>query len=193
MKLYEGKEPCIGCGRSGEVAPRERKDALCKDCSEALWIGRGVVRDLNLDRSYYRLPEFQQYYMTWYVIPINTVDKALRKLLSTFCQFDKRNISGTITKKTILCGIADAVTSHDTFLLPTITGDAANELCQALRDVCWQLKREKDEYKKTLEKEVADQKNEIYNLGVEHGRNLLFQLNNGEISIDDFSKHVKKY
>ena len=56
-----------------------------------------------------------------------------------------------------------------------------------------QVRREENEYRERLQEEFNEQKNDIYNKGVEHGRNLLFQLNNGEISLDDFSKRIKKY
>lgn len=30
--MYEGKEPCAGCGRSGVEQPRKKKSCLCPDC-----------------------------------------------------------------------------------------------------------------------------------------------------------------
>lgn len=92
-----------------------------------------------------------------------------------------------------LGGKGDSVTAYDTFVIPKITFEAAKELCEAIKEVSWKLRREEHEYKERLEKELAEQKNDIYNEGVEHGRNLLFQLNNGKISLDDFSKRIKKY
>ena len=55
------------------------------------------------------------------------------------------------------------------------------------------LKYEKNHYKEELQEEFAKQKDEIFNEGVKHGRNLLMQLNNGEITPNQFIEPVKKY
>lgn len=43
------------------------------------------------------------------------------------------------------------------------------------------------------EQAVKEVKDRIYNEGVAKGRELLRQLNSGEITLDDFSKPVKRY
>lgn len=40
---------------------------------------------------------------------------------------------------------------------------------------------------------MKKQKNEIYNEGVAHGRNILNQLNSGEITAKDIDAFIKKY
>ena len=42
-------------------------------------------------------------------------------------------------------------------------------------------------------KKLNEERNRIYNDGVAHGRNLLMQLNSGEIGVNDFQKPVKKF
>lgn len=77
--------------------------------------------------------------------------------------------------------------------MPKVVFESAKELCLSLYNACRQLEKERRSYEKELEAKLAEQKNDIYNDGVERGRNLLFQLNNGEISLDDFSKRIKKF
>jgi len=93
----------------------------------------------------------------------------------------------------MLAGRADCSVQPDAFVLPKITFNAARELCHAVEDAVNELCRERDNYQKELDAQLAEQKNDIYNEGVQYGRNLLFQLNNGEITADELNKRIKKY
>lgn len=192
-RFYEGKEPCPGCGRTGELVARKSKNSLCYDCENTLRIGQAIVKERNLDKNYYRMDDLRIGYLTWYEIPIQEVDSALRELLCAFSQFDRNNAIDSPTTENVLTGGADAITSRDGFLLPTVTFEAAKRLCSVLKKVCLQLKNDRGNMRKELMEEVARAKNEIYNEGVLHGRNLLMQLNNGEVIPDDFVKPVNKY
>ncbi len=189
IKMYEGSAPCPGCGCTGSDKPRRKKDGLCSDCEEALGIGKSIVKERNLDRNYYRLEELTIGELTWYRIPISEVDKALRLLLASFSRFDIKYAYG----RGELVGRADACTARDSYVMPRVVFDAAKELCASLRNACQQLKEDRNNYQKELDAKLAEQKNDIFNEGVESGRNLLFQLNNGDITLDDFSKRIKKY
>ena len=193
-KFYEGNAPCPGCGRTGEEVPRKSKDSLCYDCAMALSIGRAIVKERNLDRNHYNMDDLRIGQMTWNTIPIRSVESALDDLLRTFSQFDQNRVSmkGGFSESR-LAGRADAVTAHDSFVLPDITFDAAKKLCGALKDVCWELEDARNNYKKELDEQLRQQKNDIFNEGVAYGRNLLFQLNNGEITADEINKRINKY
>ena len=194
MKLYEGTAPCPGCGRTGEEVARRSKDSLCHDCMNALEIGKAIVKERNLVRNYYLMDDLRIGLMTWYTIPIREIENALTDLLSTFSQFDSKHVA---TKDgfngSILVGKLEAATARDRFILPNITFEAAKRLCESLREACLQLKNDRDNYKDELDKKLNEERNRIYNDGVAHGRNLLMQLNRGEISVNDFEKPVKKF
>ncbi len=193
MKMYEGDKPCPGCGRTGKEEPRMRKDGLCRDCQESLRIGKAIVKEHELDRKHYLMDDLMKGQLTWYHIPIKEVDRALRNLLGQFSQFDKKNVGGTANLKTWLYGVPGSGTAYDSFVLPTVVFEAAKELCESLYNACWQLREDRENYKKELEAKLAEEKNDIFNEGVKYGRNLLFQLNNGGITLDDFSKRIKRY
>ena len=198
MKKYEGKEPCPGCGRTGEEVARDGKNVLCYDCAQSLLIGKALVKERNLDRKWYRLDDMIEAEMTWYTIPLNDISKAVCELLRTFSQFDVRNVSRRGSSMDCqLAGTPSAITSRDRFILPAVTFEAAKKLCGMLKDACWQLKREQDNYRRELDKQndeyMKAEKNRIYNEGVAYGRNLLTQLNNGEIGVNEFEKFVEKY
>ena len=193
-KFYEGSAPCPGCGRTGEDVPRKSKDSLCYDCEMALSIGRAIVKERNLDRNHYNMDDLRIGQMTWYTISIRSVESALCDLLRTFSKFDQNRVSmkGGISESQ-LAGRADAFTARDSFVLPDITFNAAKKLCEVLKDVCHELNKARDNYQKELDEQLRQQKNDIFNDGVAHGRNLLFQLNNGEITADEINKRINKY
>lgn len=191
--MYEGNEPCPGCGRSGTEVARNKKQSLCYDCQQKLRLGDSLAKERGLERNYYRMDDLTTANMTWYIVSINEIDRPLRNLFRTLSQFRIDQANESYASSSYLGGGASAITAHDTFVLPKITFEAAKELCEAIKEVSWKLRREEREYKERLDKELAEQKNEIFNEGVEYGRNLLFQLNNGEISIGDFTKRIKKF
>lgn len=188
-KLYEGPEPCPGCGTPGTQRARSTKNHLCKDCIDALRIGQAIVKERGLDRNFYRMDDLTMAHITWYKVPIKEIEWALKGLLETFSQFDSRYAS--YNQKYF--GQMEPLTGHHDFVLPTVTYDAAKVLTEKIMDFCWQLRREKNEYKKEVESEVNEERNRIYNEGVAYGRNLLTQLNRGEITLSDFEATVKKY
>lgn len=193
MKYYEGSAPCPGCGRTGEQVARKAKDALCHDCQEQLRIGRAIAQERQLERHYYKMDDLIVAEPTWYTIPIDEIDKKLRNLLRTFSVFDSRNASYASGNERCLAGRLEATTARDAFVLPRVTLDAAKELCGALKDACWDLKEQRENYRKELDAQLADQKNEIFNQGVARGRNLLLQLNSGEITLQEFQAVQKKF
>jgi len=193
-KLYEGSAPCPGCGRTGEETPRVSKESLCYDCKMALSIGRAIVKERNLDRNHYCMDDLRIGQMTWYTISIPSVESALDELLKTFSQFDQERViikEGFAASQ--LAGKTDGLTSRDNFILPDITFNAAKKLCEALKNVCLELRKDRDNYKKELDTKLKEERNRIYNEGVAHGRNLLFQLNNGEITAASINNEIKKY
>lgn len=193
MKIYKGTAPCPGCGRTGEEVARSSKESLCYDCIDTLKIGRTIVKERNLDRKCFLMDDLTTGFMTWYQIRDKDIDKSLRELLWTFSQFDSRYAVGYCRQASMLAGYAGSGTSYDCFVLPKVTFEAARKLCHAIKDAVDELNRERDNYKNELDKKLNEERNRIYNDGVAHGRNLLMQLNSGEISVSDFQKPVKKY
>ena len=125
---------------------------------------------------------------------IREVEDALEDLLSTFSQFDSRHVEikgGFLESQ--LVGRVDAVTAKNQFILPDVTFDAAKKLCGVIKELTEQLIEDRDSYKRELDAQLREQKNDIYNDGVQYGRNLLFQLNRGEITADEINKRINKY
>lgn len=191
--MYQGNQPCPGCGKTGHENPRPLKDGLCYDCQKQLEIGRAISRERKLERNYYKMDDLSVCHMTWYTIRDPQIEKALCNLLKTFSAFDQSRISDECRDHGILTGRIDACTGRHSFVLPKVTFEAAQELCNTINEAARELNQAREDYRKELEAELSEKKNEIYNEGVEHGRNLLLQLNAGKITLDQFHESIKKY
>lgn len=193
-RMYQGEKPCPGCGRPGSEVVRDRIDCLCDDCKHALEIGKAFIKEKNLDQHYYKLDDLRFGEITLYTIGINEVEWALIDLLSRFSPLGIKYASRRgHWKENMLVGEPQGTTSSHKVALPVELFESAKNLSQKLKDVCWQLRRDRDNYQKELDEQLAAQKNEIFNEGVAYGRNLLAQLNRGEIALSDFEVTVKKY
>ena len=201
--MYKGKLPCIGCGKTGEEAPRKSKDCLCEDCENSLKIGRAIVRERNLESKNYCFDEFKIGSLKWYTYT-GDIENALINLLNTFSQFkDTNKIWGFGNPLYSNKLVSNLGASHEV-IIPTETFEAAKKLCEVLKEVNDDLEEKRRTYKAVLDKELAEEKNQlykelaaeknkIYNDGVRYGRNLLVQLNNGEIAPNEILKDVKPF
>ncbi len=188
-RFYEGDKPCPGCGRTGRQVARISKDDLCDDCKTALKIGKTIIKERELQRDLYRIPELKRAQISWYAVPIKEIEFSLKKLLESFSRFDSRFAS----YNTEFFGRPEYSCGQHNFVLPTVTYESAKELTENIIRFCNQLNEEKRTYKKELDEQLAEQKNEIFNAGVAKGRNLLLQLNRGEVTLEEFNKPIKEY
>lgn len=189
--MYKGKQPCPGCGRTGEEHPRYNKDGLCQECALKLKLGREVSDFYGMEYGMVRMPELSRCEMTWYRIP--KFQDALKEFFETITNFspDFAKHYGDKPADQYIIGDPGSSCGSDKLVLPTKSIEAAKKLCEALSNTAWEIKLEKDNMRKELMTEVDMERERIYNEGVAHGRNLLMQLNNGEISPNDFIKPCK--
>lgn len=193
-KWYEGNAPCPGCGKTGAEVARKSKDSLCDNCLNELAIGRQICAERHLERNNYLMDDLQIGVMTWYTVRIREIDNALSTLLHSFSRFDRRYapFNGPY-EKAVLTGELSTAISRDFFVLPSVTFEAAKKLCDEIRKLCNELNQDRDNYKKELEDQLRDMKNAIFNDGVQYGRDLLHQLNSGDITADELNKFIKKF
>lgn len=193
-KMYEGVVPCPGCGKPGSEKPRNSKEGLCYDCANAIRLGYNLIDRLNLKNTYYLVPDHSKMNLTWYTIRIKTIERSLVTLLNSFSEYHQRYIkdwgSGL---DNYLCNSGDSLTTYHCILLPDPTVNAAKEFTETVRQVCDDLCFKESNLKQDLELQLNNERNDIYNEGVAHGRNLLMQLNNGEITAEQINKRIKKY
>ena len=90
-------------------------------------------------------------------------------------------------------GNMDAVTSSDTYYIPTFVAKALDDLIKGLQEEGRKLKQQEAVARETAEVETAKCKQQYFEEGVRYGRQLLSQLNRGEITLTDFEAIPKKY
>lgn len=201
--MYNGKLRCPGCGRTGEEAPRQSKDCLCKECENALKIGLAVIKERNLQSKSYCIDDFKVGTIKWYTYT-DDVEKALINLLNTFSQFKETSKIWGFSESLYYNKLCSSLGASHEVILPSKTFEAAKRLCEVLKKLNDDLAEKSKTYKAVLDKELAEkrnklyeelatEKNKIYNDGVRYGRNLLVQLNNGEIAPNEILKDVKPF
>jgi hypothetical protein len=176
--MYEGKEICQGCGKTGAEKPRYRKSELCKDCENQLKIGRARQHEDHIE--YVRICQFMHAYSS-----LDFHDKRLNRIIYDLVNSLNNESAEYNSNDAIKTYFGDNVywaTIPKSFLEPLqVFGESMNKYVMELR-------KEKDNLPKLAKEEVAKEKDRIYNEGVKKGRDLLFQLNNGELTIDDINK-----
>ncbi len=167
MKRYEGKEVCQGCGKTGAQKPRARYDSLCESCLNELIAGRHA-KDIEVE-------PYTRVNLQWYYFG-EIHDFAV----SIFEALHKKNASPN-TRVDFIKGFGDGRNTYD---IPT-------NLVAKLHDWLNDMQTQKANIKKEVSQMVASEKDAIYTKGVNDGRNLLFALNNGDITMNQFTEKLK--
>ena len=191
MKMYKGKQKCAGCGRTGEEHPRYDKDGLCLECYEKLKLGREVSEQLQRKCSDIKFDELSNVHMTWYEVPFihHKLVDFIRSVVSFSTKF--ASVYGKPPCGDFLLGTPGCGTSYDSFAVPTDSVEPLKELCKTIQDKMLEVRAKEDNMRAELEKELDAERDRIYNEGVERGRDLLRQLNEGEIGVNDFKARQK--
>ena len=171
--MYTGKEKCQGCGKSGNEKARGTKDHLCQDCKNLIALGKTQIFESNI--KYVLL--FQNYHA--YNDQLNNHVHALLESLNNPDAKPEKQVDPLLYS----WGSNGKYYTIDTRFFKPLQ-QLFGELNQILNNVKKDLQSIPDK----VRTETQKYKNEIYNQGVTKGRNLLIQLNNEEISANDFTK-----
>lgn len=186
-KYYDGEAPCEGCGRPGTLVTRLTKDCLCEDCQRRLELGTLVEKDLTLT-EFGSIKEFVDVMLpnrfTWN----SKIEYAMVKFFRAFNCPSGLYSTG---QKRLLKINYDYNTHH--IVLPEFLVNAASDLCQTFHEEGNKIEEQRRNLRSEAEQLLNEERNKIFNEGVAYGRNLLLQLNNGEISLKEFESDVKKY
>jgi hypothetical protein len=178
--MYKGKERCAGCGKSGIELPRVEKDKLCHNCREIY--NKGVAERNEEETEYTQV--FQHFHAFY--------NKDLGSLAIDVLQ--ALNNSKAKSKKTEPAGFKYNYGSNGIRVnIPSKTFELLKDFFVKAEEVFSKHREEVEKLPKIIEEKVREEKNRIYNEGIEAGRDLLNQLNRGELTIEDFNKTVIKY
>lgn len=180
MRYYEGNQPCAGCGRTGAERARLSKDSLCPECRQLL--NRAKIAELE-PREYTRV------FVTWYSFYYSPLNGLVNEFLKKLSLPEASVMNGGIMRM----GDMNAVTASDKYYIPTFVAKALDDLIKGLQEEGRKLKQQEAVAREAAEVETAKCKQQYFEEGVRYGRQLLSQLNRGEITLADFEAIPKKY
>ena len=186
-QYYDGPVPCPGCGRPGSLVTRLTRDRLCRDCQRRLELGTLVEKDLTLT-EFGTFEEFVHAMLPGHFAWNSKIEYAMIKFFKAFNCPSGLYSSG---QERLLKINYDYNTHH--IVLPDFLVNAASALCQTFHEEGNKIEEQRRNLHSEAEQQLNEERNKIYNEGVAYGRKLLFQLNNGEISLKEFEADVKKY
>lgn len=180
--MYQGKEVCQGCSRPGTEAQRYSKDELCRECTESIKLGR--AKEVEISEEYSEVTSW-----AGSLPSLDFHDNTLSRLLSGLL----KGLHNPYAKATSsLSHPFNPLNIHgsDRHRIPTRVVEPMKEFFDKIKTVIKEIREEKESLPKMAQEAVQEEKDRIYNEGIERGRNLLFQLNQGEITETDFAKKL---
>lgn len=178
---YQGKEPCQGCGMPGNQVSRPEKNRLCRACEAART--RGLSRE-HEDKLEYTMLIIHVH--AWSDTEIG------EKVVSMLREMHNENAE-TVSTEYIKRGIGYEGSNVWRFNVDKRIAPAVQDILTTVNRRWYELKAEREEMQKEAVRLANRERTKIFNEGVQHGRQLLIQLNNGTISLTDFEKDVQSY
>lgn len=181
MRYYDGKVPCPGCGRTGEEITRESKDSLCPECK----------RLLNKARIHEIEPhEYVLVFVTWYSFRTAKLNRLADDFLRKISTPEAKTIGH---KGVMFLGSRDGCTSSDSYYVPRFVAEGLKDLLDGIMEEGLALWRHENAIRDAAREEASAYKQSCYEEGVKYGRQLLAQLNRGEITLEEFNAIPKHY
>lgn len=182
--MYKGKEPCQGCGKAGHEKHRWYKDRLCFDCQQAFDKFKASEIEATT-MTYIRVIQPR-----WGVFDISSRGQTNLSLSNMFVDsvlrgFDNQNAPVNSESKRL--GSNAGGSSHN-YRIPEIIFKALEKSVAVLEEAVKEIREQQDAAFVAVNTQLEKERERIYNEGVAKGRNLLMQLNSGEITIDEFNK-----
>lgn len=175
---YNGAEPCVGCGTPGNTRSRSTKAGLCEVCMTDLKHGRSTRTSLLGYCS------FRQHYHAY------RNDKTNRLVHAVLAALHNPDIPGSHLER------VDPL--HSTFgdncvwyVIPMAAYVPLKEFFRALDDELTEIKKTKERMPEEAKAIVQAEYDIVYNAGVKAGQNLLFQLEAGTITMEQFAENLK--
>lgn len=179
MNYYTGDAKCAGCGKTGREVSRDYKDSLCSNCKRLLALGR--AKDIELKVEYANI---KQHYHAYSSSRVNDFVHDMLTMLN----------NPTAPANTPYFSFKSTFGDNcQCYRIDVKLVEPLKKFFHELDSYCNELKDAYNRMDKDAEQAVKEVKDRIYNEGVAKGRELLRQLNSGEITLDDFSKPVKRY
>ncbi len=177
-KAYSGKEVCQGCGKTGGESWRDSRNSLCDKCKEELRAARQLNRESTCE--YIKVKQ-HRYAFNSLSFDDNTLNKFVIDLLGSL------HNPFAIPPNGFVEILPNSGNLQCDFIIPTKTFDAVKDFVLKMNDFVRDIREKKEKIPYQAAKAVQAEKDRIYNEGIAKGRNLLVQLNTGNIIIEQFN------
>ena len=175
---YKGKEICQGCGLSGNDKPREDKNRLCRTCQDFLYKGKSI--EFELKTEYIRVVDWHNGYADFNFDTDISLDKLANIILEALNNEKAKVVSEVAFPRRQHAG-------QTYYKIPLKIVEPLKDFFQFTNEYIKNLKKSYSELGKQAKEKVSEEKDRIYNEGIERGRQILVQLNDGAISMNDFN------
>ena len=176
--MYKGKEICQGCGKSGVEKQRWEKDSLCQECKNLLQLGQ--ARDFDNKIEYVGVTDWHNGYQN---IGDVSLDKFANKILEAL-----HNPTAEIKER--INFPRQQYLGQTYYKIPKNTAEPLKQFFLDLNEFARQVKDAKEKAINSANAHILSEKIKIFNEGVDAGKNLLIQLNNGTLTVSDFDKKL---
>jgi hypothetical protein len=179
--MYQGKEVCQGCSLSGEVVARINKNNLCNKCIE-------LIRDARMNQhedavDYVSIRDWFSGFPS-YEFKDKSLDSLANNILSIL---HNENATTLKDSKTIRSQPLGSIFYKIPISIEEPLLYFFNTLAIKIKDVRLYIEESEEIARTAMQKE----KDRIYNEGVEKGKQLLLQLNSGNLTMSEFEKALK--
>ena len=181
--MYTGKEICQGCKKTGREEKRFHKNDLCEPCKSVLKKGNSIEFENNIEYT-----QVKDWYNGFNSIDFedNSLDTLANRFFESLNNKYTKPLSYESTKRSQPHGSVSYNIPKDIF-------EHLNNFLNQLNIKISEINKIKEDSKEYARNAVREEKNKIYNEGVEKGRELLFSLNNGSITMEDFDKRISRF
>lgn len=179
---YFGKQPCHGCGKSGKESPRKDRNSLCYDCMRQLERGRRA----EIEESSCKYVFISQHVCAFRTDWLNTKVHEFLESVNN----EHVDLRDTIGSDSLRVHFGD---NKKYYKIDARLVDPLKNLFNDFNDKVVEIEEKENNMKEEAIRKANMERDRIFNEGVEYGKNLLFQLNRGEITANDFNKDVVKY
>lgn len=171
--MYYGNEPCVGCNRPATEQPRPEKKSLCPDCANALAAGLAYARQIEPHVRF-----FQHYH---------AYSREVSKLVHTILGALHNPTAPYKMTEPLKWSLGD---NGARYIIPARCLEPLRIFFEQIDQKAIQIEEELKRLPETVKRAVDHERTEIFNQGIEKGRNLLMQLESGGITMEDFYKNI---
>ena len=171
--MYKGIKPCPICKKTGKEQPRLTKDGVCNSCLNAYKRGIKIIEDEGIEYELIRLHLYSY------------KNDFTNKLAHTILQSLHKDY---VTSAPVVVRLNGYHGDNDkSYFVFKGTSEKLQPLLLEFDKMISKYEEQIDNIPKKVEMLAEKKYNEIYNLGIKEGRNLLKQLNQGKITIDELN------